>query len=105
MEIETARFLGSWNCCQSRSSRNLRIRAIVSCIPAPRVGRSGRVCQNADFSGAHAATPTEEVDDREQDDRAEERHEQRADAEVALVDGSGVKERREQEAAEERAHD
>src|SRR5882672_12487348 len=47
MEIETARFLGSWNCFQSRSSRNLRIRAIVSCIPAPEVGPWGEFARTA----------------------------------------------------------
>jgi hypothetical protein len=46
----------------------------------------------------------EEVDDREQDYRPQKRHQERADAEVALVDRAGAEERREQQAAKERTH-
>src|SRR6185436_18459998 len=54
-------------------------------------------------SGVTAAA--EEVDDREKDHRTEERDEELADAEIALVDGPGAEERREEQPAQERADD
>src|SRR5882672_2395854 len=53
---------------------------------------------------ASAAAPYQ-VDDREQDDRAEERDQQAAEAEVTLVDGPGAEQRCQQPAAEHCADD
>src|SRR3954467_11684573 len=73
--------------------------AIVGCLTRDVSGPLGggqRERETQKPLGANAAA-AEEVDDREQDDRAEERDDQRADAEVAAVDRAGVEERREQQ--------
>ena len=47
----------------------------------------------------------EQTDDEQQRDRARERHQQRADAEIALIDRAGAEQRCEQQATQERADD
>src|SRR3569833_777387 len=51
-------------------------------------------------SGLARLSATEQVHDGQQNHGAEERDEQRSDAEVALIDGAGAEQRREQPTAE-----
>lgn len=54
--------------------------------------------------GSAPRRPTEQVDDRQQDDGADERHEDRPDRE-AVIDGANTDERRDQPAPDEGADD
>src|SRR5687767_14559855 len=62
-------------------------------------------CTDLPCEWLRVAPPAEEVDDGEQDHRADQRHEQRPHAEVARVDGAGAEQRGEQQAADEGADD
>src|SRR5262245_34562035 len=51
------------------------------------------------------AAPPDEIDDRQQDQRADERHDKPGNTEVVLIDGACTKQRRDEPAAQDRADD